>query len=113
MAPKHGLWEIVHTRNDSRAHNHPPSEDARVHVCHRQRAAASIDEVGYCDSVQALVEAQTAAGVSVSSSRATISQTDPNSNVTLKGIANRRNAVRRRELSTQTSMEALIFELSG
>ncbi|KAL3661592.1 hypothetical protein V7S43_013352 [Phytophthora oleae] len=36
----HGPWQVVHTRDGSRLHNHPPSEDARVHASHRQRAAA-------------------------------------------------------------------------
>jgi hypothetical protein len=30
-----GPWMIVHTRNGSRLHNHPPSQDARVHPDHR------------------------------------------------------------------------------
>ncbi|ETL89566.1 hypothetical protein L917_11523 [Phytophthora nicotianae] len=106
------LREIVHTRNGSRVHSHPPSADARVHACHRQRAAASEVVLSSSSLAQALVEAHTAAGVSVASIRATLSQAAPDPFVTLKDIANTRNAVQRRELSTQAAMEALFPELS-
>jgi hypothetical protein len=33
-----GPWKIVHTRNKSEVHSHPPSRDPRVHASHRQRA---------------------------------------------------------------------------
>jgi hypothetical protein len=51
-----GAWMIVHTRNGSRLHNHPPSEDARVHPDHRRRAAAAI-EMAPAASLQELVHA--------------------------------------------------------
>ncbi|GMF43374.1 unnamed protein product [Phytophthora fragariaefolia] len=108
----HGPWKIVHTRNGSQFHNHPASEDARVHACHRRRAAAAENGGETTQSVQALVEAQTAAGVSVASIRATPIQANPDSFVTPKDIANTRNAVRRHELSINTAVEALFADLS-
>ncbi|KAE9042983.1 hypothetical protein PR001_g5984 [Phytophthora rubi] len=108
----HRPWKIVHTRNGSQVHNHTASEDARVHACHRRRAAAAENGGGTTQSVQALVEAQTAAGVSVASIRATLIQANHDSFVIPKDIANTRSAVRSHELSTNTAMEALFADLS-
>ncbi|EGZ29971.1 hypothetical protein PHYSODRAFT_294911 [Phytophthora sojae] len=52
-----GKWRIVHTRDGSQTHNHPPSYDVRVHVPHRQPDAQRQNEV------RDLVELQAKAGV--------------------------------------------------
>ncbi|KAG3085438.1 hypothetical protein PI125_g19214 [Phytophthora idaei] len=59
--------------------------------------AAADTSVGTNDSVQPLVEAQTAAGVSVASIRATLLQADPGSFIIPKDIANTKIAARHRE----------------
>ncbi|KAJ8571599.1 hypothetical protein ON010_g5237 [Phytophthora cinnamomi] len=82
-----GPWEIVHTQNGSNLHNHTPSEDARVHSCHCRHAVVAETSTGTTRSVQ--------------------ESADPDSFVILKGIANTKNAVRRRVLATNTVMEAL------
>lgn len=69
-------WMIVHTRNGSRLHNHPPSEDARVHPDHRRRAAAAT-EMAPAVSLQELVHAQTSVGTSAAAVCASLLQADP------------------------------------
>ncbi|OWZ02825.1 hypothetical protein PHMEG_00025544 [Phytophthora megakarya] len=57
-----GPWKIVHTRNGSSLHNPPPSQDARVHSGHRQRACTATD-VPPAASLELLVQAQTSVGI--------------------------------------------------
>jgi hypothetical protein len=105
-----GPWMIVHTRNESRLHNHPPSEDARVHPGHRQRAAAATS-VAPAASLQEMIQRQTAVGITAGSVRATLLQADPDSFVIPQDIANIKNAARRSELSSMTVMEALFSRM--
>ncbi|GMF39799.1 unnamed protein product [Phytophthora fragariaefolia] len=98
-----GPWKIVHSRNHSGLHNHPPSLDSRVHPGQRLRAAAeaTIDPVS---SLQGMVEAQTAVGISTGSIQASFTQTDPETFIIPQGIANMRNVARRRVIASQTAI---------
>jgi hypothetical protein len=107
-----GPWMIVHTKNGSRVHNHPPSIDARVHPGHRQRAAAAVG-VMTSTTLQEMVASQTAAGISTGRVRASLIHADPDSFVIPQDIANMRNRLRQQELSTQTAMEALFARLEA
>ncbi|KAG3018579.1 hypothetical protein PC123_g17268 [Phytophthora cactorum] len=104
-----GPWKIVHTAR-SYHHNHEPSRDIRVHAAIRSRAARASREQA-CVTTSDLVELQTAAGVAVSTIQDTVLSADPNSLVIAEDIANTKSALRRRELASHTSIEALFQNL--
>ncbi|ETL95549.1 hypothetical protein L917_06677 [Phytophthora nicotianae] len=107
-----GEWKIVHTRNGSRLHNHPPSEDARVHPGHRQRAAASTSALPTA-SLQDIIGSQTAVGSTTARVHASLIDADPDSFVIPQDIANMRSNSRRHELATKTVMEAVFNRLES
>ncbi|ETM30557.1 hypothetical protein L914_21768, partial [Phytophthora nicotianae] len=100
-----GPWRIVHTRDGSSAHNHPPSSDVRVHVAHRQRAARKTTATSV--STGDLVEVRTMAGVSTSRIYATMLIQEESTMLIPKDIANAKAATRSKLLANRTSNEAL------
>jgi len=65
------------------------------------------------ETVESSIGAQVAAGVPVATVRATILHMDPRALMTSKDIANVRQSIRRRELSTRTVIEALFTSLTA
>ncbi|ETK96681.1 hypothetical protein F441_03428 [Phytophthora nicotianae CJ01A1] len=100
-----GPWRIVHTRDGSSAHNHPPSSDVRVHVAHRQRAARKTTATSV--STGDLVEVRTMAGVSTSRIYATMLIQEESTMLIPKDIAKAKAATRSKLLANRTSNEAL------
>lgn len=82
-----GPWRIDHARNESDVHNHPPSDDVRVHAAHRRRAAAAI-AAGTSTSLVEIVESQAVPGVPTSSIYASILHQNPSAAVLPKDVAN-------------------------
>lgn len=105
-------WKIVYTRDESHHQNHVTAEDIHGFAAHRTRAAIQIDPWVF-SSLEGFVSAQHAAGVSVASIHAFILHGNPLALTNPKGNSNAISAARLHDLATQTSMQALISELTS
>ncbi|ETO59225.1 hypothetical protein F444_22403 [Phytophthora nicotianae P1976] len=81
------------------------------HPSHRQRAATAIIEHEAASSLQAIVESQTAVGITTGHVRDSLMQMEPSSFMIPQDIANIRSNSRRRDLSTRTTMKLLLERL--
>ncbi|KAE8964017.1 hypothetical protein PR001_g29193 [Phytophthora rubi] len=100
-----GAWRVAHTRDGSYAHNHPVSDDIRIHVAHRQREARRLRATEATNTD--IVDLQVMAGVSSSRIYATMLLSDENTLAIPKDIANAKAARRSKLLANKTSNEAL------
>lgn len=98
-----GKWRIVHQQGEkSRRHNHHPVNCVAL-PGHRRRART--------ERIQAEIQQQQAASISVSRTLATLKQRDPTLPITRKDVDNQRSRLRRERLQTQTPIEALFSAL--
>lgn len=111
-----GPWKIEHTSNNSSVHNHPPSTDIRVHAAHRRRAIASTtardSENESSKTTAGLIAAQNRAGIAPASIFAALVSSGQGAGMIPKDIANARYTARRRDLASQTPMEAVLSRLT-
>jgi hypothetical protein len=87
-----GSWRVIHT--NSLKHNHPPSDDIRVHPGHRRRYLKQ-HTVGSM-TVKESISAQSAAGVVPREVMATLHYCDPDTLILPEDIANAKHAETRR-----------------
>lgn len=97
----------MHTKN-SAFHNHPPTDDPRVHAAHLLRDAEKL-KANFAGNMRSLKAAQSSAGVWVM--RIEVVLNNPDSLLTSKDIVNSRSVLRARELSTSTVTEVVFQRL--
>ncbi|GMF68097.1 unnamed protein product [Phytophthora fragariaefolia] len=104
-----GPWRIVHL-DGSLNYYHPPIRDPRVHSGHRRRDADSFGLL--ITASDDIISAQLSSGITPGRVMATLRHANSSMLLTVKNIANSKDAQRRKDLGVDTATEALLKQLN-